>query len=215
MPCSSESTPAATAAMPPAGCWECTATRPPTACTATTPWRNTATGTGSSPGPRSPMSLAHPVAAAWAAATFGRSAWSTRWVCASTRPGSSQPSPTSSAPRTGSVVQPSPSANRSTHSPSGSARPRTRSTPIRYPSRTVSRPPRCDAERGGEGVRQRDEVVPLDDRTPQAGDAVDVDQLAAGEPGTAEVGVGELRPGEPAVDEPGPAQVGVGEVGPG
>ena len=74
MPCSSESTPAATAAVPPAACWECTATRPPTACTASTTATSTPAGTGSSSGYQSTMTLAHPVRAAWAAATAGSSA---------------------------------------------------------------------------------------------------------------------------------------------
>ncbi len=49
---------------------------------------STSAGTGSSPGPQSPMILAQPVRAAWAAATEGSSAWSARrpqpsknWPC--------------------------------------------------------------------------------------------------------------------------------------
>ena len=69
-----------------------------------------------------------------------------------------------------------------------------------------------DAERGGERVRQRDQVVPLDHGAPQCRHPAHIDQFAAREPGTGQVGVVNLGAGQYAVDEPGPPQVGVGEV---
>lgn len=57
-------------------------------------------------------------------AVFSGPGWSKPgWVCASTRPGSSHPSPTSSAFGAGSSVHRAPSAYRSTTSSSGKARP--------------------------------------------------------------------------------------------
>ncbi|MEU4739238.1 hypothetical protein AB0G02_02085 [Actinosynnema sp. NPDC023658] len=88
VPCSTESTPAATAFAPPVLCWVCTATRPPTACTARTTAVSTSSGTASPAESQSPMTFAQPVRAACAAASAGSSAWSARrpqpsknWPC--------------------------------------------------------------------------------------------------------------------------------------
>ena len=73
MPCSIESTPAATAAADPSAFWVCTATRPPAACTAFTTALRSSVGIAGSPGIQSAMSLAQPVRPACSAATAGRS----------------------------------------------------------------------------------------------------------------------------------------------